>query len=117
MKDLNLLNEYRLDTRNTHGWNGDSTCGCFCIPSPIDGQPLIIQASSNDGWDHVSVSRRNRCPNWPEMDRVHRLFFKDDEIAMQLHIPSTDHIDAHPFCLHLWKPHKQEIPLPPKWMV
>jgi hypothetical protein len=63
MRDLNQLNEYRLNTHDTHGWNSNGTCGAFQIPSPIDGQPLIIQASSDGGWDHVSVSRRNRCPN------------------------------------------------------
>lgn len=56
------------------------------------------------GWDHVSVSLQNRCPTWPEMDAVKKLFFKDTETVMQLHVPSSDHINIHPFCLHLWRP-------------
>lgn len=89
----------------------------FRLTSPIDGGVLTVVASSGDGWDHVSVSRTNRCPNWPEMEFVKRRFFKDDETAMQLHVPEADHVNFHPFCLHLWRPYDVEIPRPPEWMV
>jgi hypothetical protein len=117
MRDLNPLDEYRQDATRTHGWNGDETCGMFELPSPIDGQTLRVVASSEDSWDHVSVSRSNRCPNWPEMEFIKRKFFKDDETVMQLHVPAADHINYHPYCLHLWRPHCLEIPRPPGWMV
>jgi hypothetical protein len=84
MRNLHLLDAYRIDARETHGSMGDETCGCFRIPSPIDGQPLLIQASSDGGWDHISISRKNRPPNWTEMEFIKRKFFKDDETAMQL---------------------------------
>ncbi|HEY1881361.1 MAG TPA: hypothetical protein VGG68_15650 [Caulobacteraceae bacterium] len=43
-----------------------------------------------------------------------RAFFRDDETAMQLHVPPTDHINAHPCCLHLWAPNDgRQIPRPP----
>jgi hypothetical protein len=78
---------------------------------------MRVIASADEGWDHVSVSRANRCPNWQEMEHVKRLFFKDDETAMQLHVPPSDHISVHPNCLHLWRCQSQPIPMPPKWMV
>jgi len=118
MKPLSgTINRHRLNVERTMGWNGDDTCGCFRFPSPIDGQPLLIQVSAENGWDHVSVSRAKRCPNWPEMDFVKQQFFKDDEVVMQLHVARTDHINVHPFCLHLWRPQNAAIPLPPGWMV
>lgn len=92
---------------------GDATCGLFELPSPIDRAMLRVIASADAGWDHVSVSRTNRCPNWPEMEHVKRLFFGSDETAMQLHVPPTDHISVHPHCLHIWRPHNVEIPRPP----
>ena len=46
-----------------------------------------------------------------------RLFFRDEEPAMQLHVPTTEHINCHPYCLHLWRPLEAEIPMPPDWMV
>ena len=79
----------------------------------MDGALLLVIASNDAGWDHVSVSRRNRCPNWTEMEHVAGLFFRDDEVAMQLHLPRTDHINVHPHCLHWWRPHDQPIPRPP----
>jgi len=66
---------------------------------------MRVMASAGMGWDHVSISRQNRCPNWPEMEHIKRLFFRDDETAMQLHVPPSDHISIHPYCLHLWRPH------------
>jgi hypothetical protein len=117
MRNLNLLNAHRINAEKSHGWNGDETCGAFAFPSPTDGQALRVVASSGMGWDHVSVSRSSRCPNWPEMEFIKRKFFNDDETAMQLHVPITDHINEHPYCLHLWRSQTQEIPRPPSDMV
>jgi hypothetical protein len=100
-----------------YGWEGDEAHGVFVVPSCIDKQPLIVVASGSGDWDHVSVCRKNRCPSWPEMEQVKRLFFRDDETAMQLHVPPEDHIDNHPTVLHLWRPHGVEIPRPPGIMV
>lgn len=120
MRNLNQLNQYRLKTNRVLGYYGnlgDHTCGVFEVPSPIDYKPLHIVASAGEGWDHVSVSRPNRCPNWPEMDYVKRTFFEADEVVMQLHVAEDRHISVHPYCLHLWRPHDLAIPLPPADMV
>jgi hypothetical protein len=69
---------------------------------------LRIVSSEGMGWDHVSVSCRTRCPTWDEMEMVKKLFFKPDETCMQLHVPETDHINNHQFCLHLWRPQSDE---------
>ena len=87
------------------------------VPSPIDKAMLRVIASCDYGWEHVSVSRANRCPNWPEMSHVKNLFFEDDETVMQLHVPTQDHVNDHQNCLHLWRPTQQEIPRPHAWMV
>ena len=120
MRDLNTLNRYRRTDRHVieaWGWVGDSTAGMFMIPSPIDQRPMAVVASSGEGWDHVSVSRQTRTPNWPEMEHVAALFFKDGETAMQLHVPASDHVNNHPYCLHWWRPHHTAIPRPDAIMV
>lgn len=99
------------------GWVGDETAGMFIVPSPIDGKPIAVVASSSEGWDHVSASRPNRCPNWPEMEFIAGLFFEDDETAMQLHVPASDHVNNHPYCLHWWRPHSAQVPRPDAIMV
>lgn len=115
MKDLRTLDAHRLQMPGFP--RGGSTEGVFAIPSPTGGGKLRIIASAALGWDHVSVSLPNRCPVWPEMSRVKDLFFHDDETAMQLHVPASDHVNNHPYCLHLWHPHQVEIPRPPALMV
>jgi hypothetical protein len=115
MRNLRLLDAYRLTSDDVvayYGSIGDHENGAFVVRSPVDGQNMMIIASSSEGWDHVSCSRKNRCPNWEEMEHVKRLFFRDGETAMQLHVPPSEHISVHPFCLHLWRPLDQEIPKP-----
>jgi hypothetical protein len=90
----------------------------YCaIPSPISEVLMCVIVSTGHGWDHVSVSHRDRIPSWTEMDYIKRIFFKDDEVAMQLHVTSKDHINIHNYVLHLWRPQHTEIPLPPKELV
>jgi hypothetical protein len=114
--------------------------GWFVIPR-VSGD-LRFMVGNGGGWDHVSISLAHRCPTWDEMCLVKDLVFRDDEWVMQLHPARKDHINNHPFCLHLWRPqsaaemaeiHRQwdaagedgmwpeaapgVIPLPPNWMV
>lgn len=80
---------------------------------PCRGVMLTVIASDGEGWDHVSVSTRTRCPTYDEMEFIRGLFFRDDETVMQLHVPRSDHVNCHPYCLHLWRPQDAEIPRPP----
>lgn len=96
--------------------NPDDAGVWVCRPKPT-GPVLRIIATTGAGWDHVSISTATRCPTWDEMEWVKRRFFKDDEIAMQLHVTPEDHINMHPYTLHLWRPTDAAIPLPPAIMV
>lgn len=119
MRNLYELDTYRLcnpEVISFYGSTGDDTCGVFVVRA-MDGQPMQIIASSDMGWDHVSVARRDRAPSYIEMDWIKRLFFKPTETAYQLHVPVEDHINFHEHCLHLWRPQRVDIPLPPKEMV
>ena len=120
MRNLHYLDQYRDTSKQVkryYGFVGDETCGLFHLPSPVDKQSLKIIASSDGGWDHVSVSRPNRPPNWAEMVYVKEMFFENHETVMQLHVPASDHINVHPHCLHLWRPQNEPIPRPPAIMV
>lgn len=111
MRNLYELDKYRLvqSERHRYGMPGNSKMGVFIIP----GDPVLrIIADSGEGWDHVSVSTEYRTPTWEEMDKVKRLFFKDDEVAFQFHVTPEDHINIHPNRLHLWRPTFKRIPLP-----
>lgn len=90
---------------------------------PRDGVRLKVIASDGTDWkecglkgkpwEHVSVSVEGRCPTWGEMDDIKRIFWRDDETVMQLHVPRDEHVNLHPTCLHLWRPTGVEIPRPP----
>ena len=93
----------------------ENSPGVFEIP--FEGRILHVIASNEMGWDHVSVSLNSRIPNWREMSHVKNLFFEDIEWAYQIHAPLSNHINFHPYCLHLWRCHDKEIPIPPTIMV
>ena len=122
MRNLLLpeIDQYRLKTPGVlrrYGSYGDENSGVFIVRAHRTKAKLMVIAASDEGWDHVSVSCRKRCPRWEEMSQIHRLFFKESETAMQLHVPVGDHLDIHQFVLHLWRPWEGAIPLPPKKMV
>jgi hypothetical protein len=78
---------------------------------------LAVVLSTGLGWDHVSVSCRDRVPRYSEMKAVKLLCFKVDEWAYELHAPPRKHINVHPNVLHLWRPHEGHIPIPPPELV
>lgn len=89
--------------------------GIFKIP--YQGRTLIVIASNGLKWNHVSVSLESRCPSWKEMSYIKDLFWNENEVVMQLHVDKKNHINLHPYCLHLWQPQDQIIPVPPNFMV
>jgi hypothetical protein len=98
--------------------------GLFSFSSPHTGATLRVVvcnaelhervAKVSEGWDHVSVSRIDKTPTWEEMCFVKDLFFDADECVMQLHPPKSEYVNNHPHCLHLWRPGRTPMPMPPK---
>ena len=110
MRNLRDLDRYRF----AHRFGDSPVPGC---EGAFQIGDLRVIACNGEGWDHVSVSREDRIPTWDEMEKIKRMFFREDETAMQLHVPPSRHINCHPHVLHLWRPHDVAIPLPPEWMV
>lgn len=69
------------------------------------------------GFEHCSVSMLTRCPSWEQMCAIKDAFWNDDEVCMQLHPAKKDYVNNHPYCLHIWKPINEKIPLPPTILV
>ena len=112
MKPFGELLRYKA-FHPTMGW-GNKEGGYFAVFSPVQaGKKLRIIASTGMGWDHVSVSLPHRIPTWKEMDYIKRLFFNPDEVVMQIHPAESKHVNNMEFCLHLWRPQNENIPLPP----
>lgn len=115
--DIECYRDRSADVLRHYGNYGDHTCGRFIVTLGPVPTPLVVIAASDEGWDHVSVSAPGRVPTWAEMELVKRHFFQPEETAMQLHVPPSEHINCHPYTLHLWRPHAQPIPRPPGHMV
>ena len=111
------------------GWNclnsdNDGLDGIFIVQGPCGAELRIISSTADphpddpsQGWEHVSVSLSNRCPNWPEMCFVKSLFWRGDEAVVQFHPPESDYVNNHPYCLHMWRDTLHEQRLPPSILV
>lgn len=80
---------------------------------------LNVIASNDGGWDHVSVEwvGHNACPTWEMMSWVKRMFWEDDEWAVEFHPPVKKNISIHPYCLHLWRNQGNGGEFPPREFV
>ena len=115
------IEAYRVRSGPLATGSGSGANGAFRIPCG----PVVLTVVASDGIDwsesglpgpvfeHVSVSLPARCPTWEEMDFIKRLFWRDDETVIQLHVPRSQHVNYYATCLHLWRPVGVAIPLPP----
>ena len=99
-----------------HYGPGDDYNGVFDVVLRHKQRVRVI-ASDGLGWEHVSVSREDRCPTWDEMCQVKDLFWGDEDTVVQYHPPKSQYVNIHKNCLHLWRPTEVPMPVPMKIMV
>lgn len=114
--NLNHVEQFRFSKAPYTSREGDRY-GLFSIP--FEGRNLLVVVapdifSTNEltEWEHISVSLKNRCPNWREMSYVKDLFWDEEDTVVQYHPKKSDYVNMMPTCLHLWKWNKGEIPTP-----
>ncbi len=114
---FHVPNEYRFRSRTNPYGSVDAigNYGVFVIP--FESTQLRCMASEGEGWEHVSISLNNRCPNWKEMCFIKDLFWGEEDTVIQYHPPKSLYVNNFPFCLHLWRPRNKKIPLPPTILV
>lgn len=69
-----------------------------------DGSARIILSTANhegSDWTHASISHTNSTPTYDELALMHKAAFGDG-YAYQIFVPPSDHINIHPYALHLW---------------
>lgn len=101
-----------LSTDSSYGNNG-----AFIITMFGCRYKLRCIASDGEGWEHVSVSLEQRCPNWEEMCFIKSLFWDEEDCVIQYHPPRKNYVNCHKYCLHMWRPVNVDIPIPPSDMV
>lgn len=135
---FHVPNQYRIRSGQLGSEDSFGNNGAFFVPNRARGPrglsirdatsvPLRVIASDGlpdtgdvtdlAGWEHVSVSLPMRCPTWSEMAYIKSLFWDAQDCVVQFHPPESEYVNNHPFCLHMWRPLRLEIPLPPSILV
>lgn len=66
-----------------------------------DTRAIVSSAPYEDAeWLHASISHPDRLPSYDELKALHRAAFVGP--AYQVFAAAADHVDIHPFTLHLW---------------
>ena len=88
--------------------------GMAILYKKLNGGKLQMIVGWGGGWDHVSVSRPGgKLPTYHDMKLVKRMFFAEDEWAVEYHPPEAEYVNNHPV-LHIWRPQNETLPTPPK---
>ena len=85
--------------------------------SKVSYYEYIFVFTKSLGWEHLSISHKNKTPSWDVMCEIKDIFFKEDEVCVQYHPKKEDYVNNHPHCLHIWRNYEQEFITPPYWMV
>lgn len=71
--------------------------------------------SNGGGWEHVSICpyKHSYTPAWDDMCALKDMFFLPEEVVIQYHPAKSEYVNNMPNCLHLWRPLKEPLPVPP----
>ena len=113
------IEEILSDKRHIYSDNVEISDDGFRGYMNVDRTDMTFVASWGGGWEHVSVApvKRDKIPTWEQMCAVKDVFFKDDEAVIQIHPPKAEYVNMMANCLHLWRPIKKQLVLPPSFMV
>jgi hypothetical protein len=114
MSNWTYLNKHRIRSGHfasdeSYGFNG-----AFQFSVPGEARRVCCVASDGLGWQHVSVSfgPNKSIPSWKVMCYVRDLFWEPDQWVVQFHPPTSEYVNNHPGCLHLWRSTEAEQPVP-----
>lgn len=107
--------QYRVTEGSIGSTSEIGNNGYFLVRASSGALRCVV--SDELGWEHVSVSRRDRCPTWEEMCFIKRLFWDAEDVVIQYHPAESEYVNVHQFCLHLFRPIGIELPKPPRYLV
>lgn len=117
---MRVISEIRtnphLQIKEEHEKDEKWTLFAYLIKPYRPGQAQILFSRAH-GWEHASISMKQRNPTWDEMCLLKDIFWNDEEIVIQYHPPKSQYVNDHLHCLHLWKKIDSEFELPPNFLV
>lgn len=122
MRDnFNHLSKSRIRIGILGSEDSDGRRGAFHFKDILELNEFIciVDCGEQSGWEHVSARARTlgasteRNPTWNEMCFIKSQFWKAEETVIQYHPKESEYVNLHGNVLHLWRPLKVEIPMPP----
>ena len=77
----------------------------------------LVALTRIKGWEHLSVSFKNKIPSWECMHEMKELFFYDDEECFQMHPKADNYVNNNEYTLHIWRPVEGMNQVPPSILV
>lgn len=125
MINLYTLDNYRVSTPACVNYvikSQVSLQGFGEFKIPIDEKSYFFVGASTDfGWDHIALRKivkmeRSSVEVTPianEVEYIKKLFFRD-EVAIEVHPKKEDYVNLNHATLHLWRPNRNDLIMPPK---
>lgn len=84
---------------------------------PLTRKSYWCKFTKAQGWEHVTISGKNKVPDWDVMCKVKEIFWDDEECCVEYHPRKSQYINNNEYCLHIWRPDFMELPEPNEWLV
>lgn len=96
-----------------NGWICGESMANACWYQSRQGLRVLVEVEEQDKelWLHMSMSRKDRLPNYADMVEAKSIFIGDERRAFHFFPKKSEHYNLHPFCLHLYSPIERD-PLP-----
>lgn len=117
MKDIQTILQDKRIAQVLRNVNNDKAIQLKLMLNTQYDKQSCVKFTKAMGWEHLSVSFDDMLPDWNYMQEMKEMFWKDDEECFQLHPKKDNYINNHNYCLHIWKPLEQQIPIPPTILV
>jgi len=80
---------------------------------PVARKSYWCKFTKAQGWEHLTVSGKNKVPDWDVMCKVKDIFWDEEECCIEYHPRKSQYINNNEYCLHIWRPDFMELPEPP----
>lgn len=74
------------------------------LQSAVDAGSVIVTVAEHDGveWIHASIAWARHMPSYDDLVLLHSAVWARRGYAYQVFVPEPEHVNIHPYALHLW---------------
>lgn len=114
---------YAVQASDGEGWEHASISLVKEVKKTDKAYKRVYGTVDNPGGVHqhreVIYERQSvdRCPTWEEMCYIKDLFWDTTDCVIQYHPPESHYVSQHHYCLHLWRPTGENMPVPDSVLV